>query len=131
MLNKLRNSLYRFIYGRNGTDSLNRALFIPIVLLFALSMFTQGNVRIIVSLFAWALIIYMYFRTFSKNIVKRRKENDWYERKINYIKTRARQAKQYRFFTCPNCKTHLRVPRGVGKITITCKKCGTKFDRKA
>ena len=119
------------MYGRNGTDSLNRALFIPIVLLFALSMFTQGNVRIIVSLFAWALIIYMYFRTFSKNIVKRRKENDWYERKINYIKTRARQAKQYRFFTCPNCKTHLRVPRGVGKITITCKKCGTKFDRKA
>ena len=131
MLNKLRNSLYRFMYGRNGTDSLNRALFIPIVLLFALSMFTQGNVRIIVSLFAWALIIYMYFRAFSKNIVKRRKENDWYERKINYIKTRARQAKQYRFFTCPNCKTHLRVPRGVGKITITCKKCGTKFDRKA
>lgn len=119
------------MYGRNGTDSLNRALFIPIVLLFALSMFTQGNTRIIVSLFAWVLIIYMYFRTFSKNIVKRRKENDWYERKINYIKTRARQAKQYRFFTCPNCKTHLRVPRGVGKITITCKKCGTKFDRKA
>ena len=131
MLNKLRNSLYKFMYGRNGTDSLNRALFIPIVLLLVVGMFIQGNARTIISLLAWVLIIYMYFRTFSKNLVKRRKENDWYERKVRYLKTRITQAKQYRFYTCPNCKTHLRVPRGAGKITITCKKCGTKFDRKA
>ena len=119
------------MYGRNGIDSLNRALFIPIVLFLVVGMFLQGTTKIVISLLVWVLIIYMYFRTFSKNLVKRRKENEWYERKANYIKTRIKQAKQYRFYTCPNCKTHLRVPRGVGKITITCKKCGTKFDRKA
>ena len=50
---------------------------------------------------------------------------------ISNIITRIKQAKQYRFFDCPNCKAHLRVPRGSGNITITCNKCGTKFDRKA
>ena len=131
MLNKLRGWLYRFMYGRNGADSLSRALCVPIFAILIISMFTSGTARNILCIIGWILIIYLYFRMMSKNIVKRQKENRWYESKVKYLKTRISQRKEYRFYTCPKCKTHLRVPRGAGKITITCKKCGTKFDRKA
>ncbi len=119
------------MYGRNGYDSLSRALIIPIFVLLIITMFTSGTLRAVLCIVGWALIVYLYFRVFSRNIVKRQAENRWYESKMKYLKTRISQSKQYRFYTCPNCKAHLRVPRGVGKITVTCAKCGHKFDRKA
>lgn len=120
------------MYGRNGVDSLTKALFIPLLIFFVISLFvTNQIVRTILMVLGWTCLFVMYFRMFSKNLVKRRKENIWFEGKTNYLKTRISQAKSYKFFTCPKCGTHLRVPRGVGKITITCKNCGHRFDRKA
>lgn len=130
-MQKIKNWFYRFMSGRNGADSICRLLIIPVIVVFVVCLFLKGNARLIVSLIGWALIIYMYFRMFSKNVVQRRKECAFVDSKLNYYKTRLTQSKDYRFFNCPNCGTHLRVPRGVGNITITCKKCGTKFDRKA
>ena len=131
MLNKFKSWLYKFMYGRNGYDSLSRALIVPIFVVLIITMFTIGALRIILCVIGWLLIIYLYFRVFSKNIYKRQAENRWFESKVRYFKTRTSQSKQYRFYTCPKCKAHLRVPRGVGKITVTCAKCGYKFDRKA
>ena len=131
MKNKFRNWLYKFMYGRNGIDSLTKDLFYPIIVLLIINIFLSGYARLIVTIIIWVLIIYTYFRMFSKNVSKRRQEAYKYENKKNYFITRFKQRKQYRFFDCPNCKTHLRVPRGTGNITITCNKCGTKFDRKA
>ena len=119
------------MYGRNGYDTISKLLFIPIIIILVLSLFVKGNARVILFIIGWILIIYSYFRMFSKNVAKRRKECAWVDSKIKYYKTRISQSKDYKFFNCPNCGTHLRVPKGVGKITITCKKCGTKFDRKA
>ena len=130
-MQKIRNWLYKFMYGRNGADYISKLLIIPIIIVFILCLFLKGNARFIVSIIGWILIIYSYFRMFSKNVSKRRAECAFVQKKINYLKTRTKQSKDYRFFNCPNCGTHLRVPKGVGKITITCKKCGTKFDRKA
>ena len=48
-----------------------------------------------------------------------------------FLLNRLKNGKKYRYFTCPKCKQRLRVPRGVGSVTITCKNCGTKFDKKA
>ena len=131
MKNKFRNWLYKFMYGRSGIDSLTKDLFYPIIVLLIINIFLSGYARLIVTIIIWVLIIYTYFRMFSKNVSKRRQEAYKYENKKNYFITRFKQRKQYRFFDCPNCKTHLRVPRGTGNITITCNKCGTKFDRKA
>ena len=50
---------------------------------------------------------------------------------VKAIFNRVKNGKKYRYFTCPQCKKRLRVPRGVGNITITCKGCGNKFDKKA
>jgi len=131
-MQKIRNWLFRLMYGRNGVDSLSRAMMIPVFVFFIVSIFIKNQIiRSILMGLGWLCIFVMYFRMFSKNIANRKKENAWFESKIYYLKTKISQSKDYRFFNCPKCGTHLRVPKGVGKITITCKTCGHKFDRKA
>lgn len=128
---KLRNATYKFMYGRNGVDALSNFL-IRISLIFLIpSLFTKNYVRLIFYILFWVTVFYAYFRIFSKNIYKRQQENNWFINKTNYYKMRISQRKQYKFFDCPKCHTHLRVPKGAGNITITCKKCGYEFDKKA
>lgn len=131
MLNKIKTKLYNFMYGRYGVDQLGQTLMWLSFIVLLPSIFITSNVRYIFNLLFWLIIFYEYFRMFSKNIYKRQAENNWYVNKVNYLKMRFKQRKTYRFYNCPKCKTHLRVPRGAGNITITCKKCGHQFDRKA
>ena len=131
MLNKIKTKLYNFMYGRYGVDQLGQTLMWLSFIVLLPSIFITSNVRYIFNLLFWLIIFYEYFRMFSRNIYKRQAENNWYVNKINYLKTRFKQRKTYRFYNCPKCKTHLRVPRGAGNITITCSKCGHQFDRKA
>lgn len=131
MLNKIRNFLYRFMYGRNGVDQLTLFLIIFATVFIIPTYFIRTKIRLLFLGIFWFIVLYAYFRAFSKNLYKRRAENQKFVNKTNYIKTRFSQRKTYRFYTCPKCKTHLRVPKGVGKITITCKKCGYQFDKKA
>lgn len=131
MLYKLRKKLMDFMYGRNGIDELSRALLILSTVVLLPSLFIKSNIRFIFVLLFWAVVIYTYFRMFSKKLYNRKQENDWYLGKINYYKLKKSQSKSYRFYDCPKCRTHLRVPKGVGKITITCTKCGYQFDKKA
>ena len=131
MLNKIKMALYRFLYGRNGLDQFSQFLIFASMLLLLPTAFIRNKYNIIFLVIFWIVVIYAYFRVFSKNIYKRRQENEKFLSKVNYIKTRFAQRKNYRFYTCPKCHTHLRVPKGVGKITITCKKCGYEFDKKA
>jgi hypothetical protein len=131
MLNKIKTKLSNFMYGRYGVDQLGQTLMWLSFIVLLPSIFITSNVRYIFNLLFWLIIFYEYFRMFSRNIYKRQAENNWYVNKVNYLKTRFKQRKTYRFYNCPKCKTHLRVPRGAGNITITCKKCGHQFDRKA
>ena len=80
------------------------------------------------------LLILVYARMLSRNLYKRSEENNRYMRmrmsvggKFEMIKVRWTQRKDYKFFTCPACRTTLRVPRHKGKINIVCKKCGNSF----
>lgn len=131
MLNKIKGLLYKFMYGRYGSDELSRFLLIVSFVVLLPTMFIRNNVRLIFLALFWLIVIYTYYRMFSKNIYARSNENRKFLSKLNYFKTRFTQRKEYRFYNCPKCKTHLRVPRGVGKVTITCKKCGYEFDKKA
>ena len=131
MLNKIKTKLRNFMRGRYGVDQLGQALMWLSIIVILPSIFITSNVRYIFNLLFWLIIFYEYYRMFSKNIYKRQAENNWYVNKENYLKTRFKQRKTYRFYNCPKCKTHLRVPRGAGNITITCSKCGHQFDRKA
>lgn len=132
MFKKLKNKFINFMYGRNGADELSRfILYVSFVILIPSGFIKNNTIRFVFTMLFWCAVIYSYFRVFSKNINKRRLENKRYTDKVAYLKQRFTQRKQYKFFNCPKCKTHLRVPKGAGKITITCNKCGHQFDRKA
>ena len=84
------------------------------------------------------LLGYAYFRMLSRNLYKRSEENGKYLRLRYKVMAELRihwerwvQRKDYKFFTCPSCKTTLRVPRGHGKIKIVCRKCGSSFTGKS
>lgn len=131
-LTKFAEKIRRFFYGRNGFDELAKHTLIASIVVCLIGAFIPLSlVGLILSLLSWALMIYAYYRILSKNIYKRVAENKRYVGSINMTKTRWQQRKTHRFYRCPKCKTWLRVPKGRGKITITCVKCATKFDKKS
>lgn len=123
------------MYGRYGSDPLNTAL-----LLLALVLMLVGELvsfRILV-LCAVALLVLCYFRMFSRNISARYAENQkfmgWWaplSRKLAGKRAQFRDRKNHRYLKCPECKTTLRVPRGRGKISVTCPKCKHQFTTKS
>lgn len=125
------NWLRNFMYGRYGTDQLSYAL---IGLYFILSIIAGFSRRTVFMFIAYIPIIYFFFRTFSRNIYKRQEENYKFLQFWNPIKSKIMQqvnlikgSKTHKYFKCPNCKQTVRVPRGKGKIRITCPKCRTEF----
>lgn len=123
--------------GRNGVDALNRFLLVILGILLAVQTFLRGTAAGVMGVVTLALLFYLYFRMFSRNIYKRQTENGAYLRMRYRVtsawsgrKDRWSQRKEYRFFKCPSCRTRLRVPRGKGKINIVCRKCGTSFQRR-
>ena len=130
----IRNWLQRVMVGRYGPDQLCLALFIAAMVLSIASNIT--NLRIL-TLLSYLLLIIAIFRVLSKNIYKRRAENDrfirfWWPLKMRlknrFIRLKSR--KTHRFFRCPGCRNVLRVPKGKGRIQITCPKCGQRFEKK-
>ncbi len=123
----------RMFIGRNGPDHLSLALLIlAMVLSFVLS--AVGVVAWISTLVTFAITGVAIWRMFSKNIDQRRKENFALLKLVNNIKAwyyklnaKRQQSKQYRIFKCPQCGQKLRVPRGKGKVSIKCSKCGNKL----
>jgi Zn finger protein HypA/HybF involved in hydrogenase expression len=87
---------------------------------------------------AIALLLFALFRIFSRNTAARRNElNAWnvFRQKLKYRaaakQSEYRQRSEYKYFRCPNCKQKLRVPRGKGKLQVTCSRCQTKFIKKS
>ena len=120
----MREKFYQFMSGRNGVDDLARMQSWAVLVLLLLGIFTRLG---IFSLLALVLIVYMYFRVFSRNTSKRYEENQKYlnfkyNRTVswNRFKKRAAQRRDYRFYKCPMYKQEVRVPKGHGKIEITC-----------
>ena len=134
----MRAWLTRIMAGRNGMDYLNRFLSVVVLILIVMELLLR-NSRLAgsLSILALGLLIYLYFRMFSRNIYKRQQENGVYLRQRykvtswwNGLCDRWKQRKDYKFFKCPSCRTRLRVPRGKGKLNIVCRKCGTSFQRR-
>ena len=135
----MRDKLLKFMQGRYGVDALYRFLLLCVVLCTRLSTLLREHASLS-SLFSgvsFLLIIWTIYRMFSRNIEKRYLENlrylEWQgsiHRKVRLHKEKFQQRKDYKFFVCPTCKTNLRVPKGKGKVNITCSKCGNRFQGK-
>lgn len=133
----IRNFLQRLMYGRYGTDQLNLFLLVVFLLLWLAEAFVRNQVAIaVLSWISLLLAAAMIFRIMSRNYSRRRAENDaflkvfgpvihWFKRKRNQARD-----KDHVYFKCPTCSQTLRVPRGKGKISITCRNCGTVFQEK-
>lgn len=131
----MREKLIRFMQGRYGMDYLGRFTIILGLAAIILSMFIDSA---ILSILAWACIIYAYFRMFSRNIYKRSSENQAFLTKTYKIrcffarqKNMMAQRKTHHIYKCPACKQKIRVPRGKGRIEIRCPKCNTTFIKKS
>jgi hypothetical protein len=141
-----------FMQGRNGMDDLARAesMAVPVIIIVevvlsmifsatGLSATIIGSLLLsIINLLFWVLIIHMYFRVFSRNINKRYEENQKFANlRYRMVVERNRRKKEraqsgtYKFFSCPTCNQRVRVPKGRGKICITCPKCRTEFTKRS
>jgi hypothetical protein len=130
----MRNAIQRFMYGRYGNDQFG---FFLLGLSVALSLLATILDLGILNLLAEVVIFYALFRMLSRNTYKRREENNKFLRKVNpflkwfRLQQTMRRDKAHRYFKCPNCSQYLRVPRGKGKITVTCRSCKASFQEKS
>lgn len=131
-MSKFRNALYRFMYGRNGVDALSWALVVLEVVLSLLSAFIHvRGVSQALYFVSTALMFVVLLRIFSRNLARRQAENakflTWWTPKANAIRgaQACRADKAHKYVRC-SCGAYCRVPRGVGKIELTCPKCGRK-----
>ncbi len=133
------NWLRRMMYGRYGNDALGNFCFVVYLLLFVLQlMFRRTPVGMVMILLSYFIILIYFFRFFSRNIYRRQMENQKFLRIWNSVKQYFRFYKmkwQERkgtkvLFRCSKCHQIIRVPRGRGKIAITCPKCRFEFIKK-
>ena len=125
--------LQRFFYGRYGWDALNLFLMGLSLLLYVLDFFVGGPVLYVLYTL---LLLAALLRMLSRNFPRRRAENAKFMvvagPVVRWVKLQRtiRRDREHRYFKCPNCGQQLRVPRGKGKITITCRNCGVSFEEK-
>lgn len=130
----IRSRLQQFMMGRNGSDHLALTVFTASLILQVIQSFTGGAVLYLLSV---VLLIYSFFRMFSRRLDKRRAENARFlaavrplRRRFSTLRTRM-QDRDHRYFRCPNCRQQMRVPRGKGRIRVTCRSCGASFEEKS
>lgn len=130
----MKDWLQRFMSGRNGFDRFSQFLCILSLILVVIG----ANTSDIIYFLGLAALIYCYFRVLSRDTAKRYAENmkylsyqDKVTTAFGRMQTRMKMRKTYHYYHCPQCRQELRVPRGRGKISITCPKCGTQFIKKS
>lgn len=116
----------RFMTGRYGTDKLNSLLLgLGLASCFISIFMSNAVVGLAFSSLAYVFMLLALFRCFSRNTYRRYRENRGYLLLLERVKDR-----KHRYFTCPRCRQTVRVPRGKGKISISCPKCKEKFIKK-
>jgi hypothetical protein len=130
-MNRFMLKIAQFMYGRNGLDGLGYAAMALLFLVYLASSFVH---TIYLTIAGLLIVVLMLFRFLSKNLVRRRKENEVFMRAFNKVKSffrqtavRLRDFKKYRYRTCPGCKVTLRLPVKRGFNTVICPRCKRKI----
>ena len=135
MWQKFKDGVRNFMIGRNGADQLSMAMLIAGIVLSLLTSITK---LAIFNLLGLVILVLTIFRMFSRNLEKRRAENQKFVNfRANFgtnakqLMNRLKNMKKYKYFKCPQCGARLRLPRKVGEVTVTCGKCKYQFKQKA
>ena len=130
----MKEKFIRFMQGRYGVDQLSKFILILGLVFVVISALFNNALSLLTYIVGWVMVIYCYFRIFSRNIPKRYAENQAYLAKTYKIRTFFgkqkniwQQRKTHHIYTCPSCKQKIRIPKGKGKIEVRCPKCGTTF----
>jgi len=123
---KMQAGLRHFMLGRYGGDKLNMAVLVAAAVAGVLAAFLgHSGLKLLLLAISYVLMFWAIFRSLSRNTYKRYQENRKYLQLLQKIKD-----KDHKYFTCPRCRQPVRVPKGKGKISITCPKCKEKFIKK-
>lgn len=126
MMWRLRDGFRRFMTGRYGSDKLNMVILTAGVITWLISLFIPHSAsRLLMMLAYYFLMGWAIFRMLSRNTYKRYQENRKFLQCLEKLKDR-----EHRYYDCPRCHQQVRVPRGKGKIAITCPRCKEKFVKK-
>jgi hypothetical protein len=125
-MGKFKNKLRQFMAGRYGTDKLNTCILVlGVIVSIVAAILRNPLLTLVFATLSYVLMFWAIFRTFSRNTYKRYQENRKFLMLLDRIKDR-----KHRYYSCPRCRQPVRVPRGKGKIAITCPKCREKFVKK-
>lgn len=126
--------MQRLMAGRNGIDQLFWAL---------LAVSTLASLAASLAGLPWLMGLYYaglavsIFRVFSRNIYKRQRENWLFVLKLRAVAAWFRlqrrifsERKTHRYFMCASCRQRLRVPKGKGRVSIRCTRCGVEIIKK-
>ena len=129
---RFRERLERFMSGRYGNDQLNNLLLIAVLVIIFVNIFFNSYIVTLAYLALWGWSV---FRSMSRNIYKRRKENEIFLKvwgpisgKFKLMKNKHRDRKTHVYKKCPQCKSILRLPKRKGKHTVKCPICDERFD---
>lgn len=131
----MKEKFYRFMQGRYGQDEFSKFLVFAALACVLVNLLVQRHVLYWI---AWLLLIYAYFRIFSRNHQARYAENQrflnatakfryWFDQQ----KKLAGERKYHHIYTCPKCKQKIRIPKGKGKIMVRCPKCHHEFQKRS
>ncbi len=129
----MREKIYRFMQGRYGNDTLNNVLMVLCIIFLVLNLFTRQFILELIGLFFWAVVI---FRMFSKNTYRRYQENQSFMNliapitKYKTLQQKRRQDPSHKYYRCPSCHQIVRLPKGHGKVVVTCPKCQRQFEKR-
>jgi len=137
-MGNFRDKLIRFMYGRYGVDQLYFASMIVCFILLVINSFFRSP---IIGVIVWAILAWMIFRSLSKNIYKRRLENEKFLKVWSFVKSkwsiiknnwsitnrRIKDIKTHRYRKCPHCKAVLRLPKKKGRHAVDCPRCHKEF----
>ena len=123
---KLSVGYRNFMAGRYGTDRLNMVILSVGLVASLLSVLIKfAPVNLVLFFLSYGMMFWAIFRTLSRKTYKRYQENRKFLQLMGRMKDR-----EHRYFDCPKCRQMVRVPKGKGKIAITCPRCREKFVRK-
>ena len=132
---KTKEKFRQFMMGRYGNDQLGKFILFLVIICCGINIFLK---KTWLATTAIILLIYFYYRAFSKDVNARYAENKKYldavdplRKKFFKSKNKYQNRKVYKYIKCPNCKFEMKVPKGKGKIRVTCKSCGKKFEIKS
>jgi DNA-directed RNA polymerase subunit RPC12/RpoP len=126
-MNRLKEKITKFANGRYGIDDLGKTIFLVSIVVYIIGVLLQNSILAFLAMFGFLIFL---CRTLSGDRWERSAENRKYLGYTKLWKLRYENRRTARVYMCEKCGRYIRVPKGKGKIQITCPSCGSKMIRK-